>query len=99
MKDKTTFIKFLLNITKQQLVTFLRITTKEQLQTIIEIIYNVVHGVCTISDSNKLTLSKHKNIIRKLVVKRSSLVERKKLLLKIHNILPVFLQAYIKHVS
>lgn len=96
MKDKTTFIKFLLNITKQQLVTFLRITTKEQLQTIIEIIYNVVHGVC---DSNKLTLSKHKNIIRKLVVKRSSLVERKKLLLKIHNILPVFLQAYIKHVS
>ena len=89
MKNKNIFIKFLLDIPKQQLVRFLKIITKEQLQAIIEIIYNVVQGVCYISEINKSVLSKHKNIIRKLVSKQTTLLQRKKLLVKIHTILPI----------
>jgi hypothetical protein len=90
MKNKKIFIKFFLDIPKQQLVRFLKIITKEQLQAIIEIIYNVVQGVCYISEINKSVLSKHKNIIRKLVSKQTTLLQRKKLLVKIHTILPIF---------
>jgi len=99
MKNKKLFIKFLLDIPKQQLLRFLKIITKEQLQVIIEIIYNVVQGVCTISETNKSVLSKQKNIIRKLVSKRTTHLQRKKLLVKIHTILPIVLQAYINYVS
>lgn len=99
MNDKKTFIKFLQDIPKQQLVCFLKIITKEQLQAIIEIIYNVVQGVCPISVANKSVLSKHKNLIRALVSKRTTLSERKRLLLKLRNILQIFLKAYIEYVS
>lgn len=99
MNDKKTFIKFLLDIPKQQLVCFLNIITKEQLQAIIEIIYNVVQGVCPIPVANKSVLSKHKNLIRALVSKRITLSERKRLLLKLRNILQIFLKAYIEYVS
>lgn len=99
MNDKKTFIKFLQDIPKQQLVCFLKIITKEQLQAIIEIIYNVVQGVFPISVANKSVLSKHKNLIRALVSKRTTLSERKRLLLKLRNILQIFLKAYIEYVS
>lgn len=80
--EKHHLILFLMDAPKQQFTHLLKIMTKEQLQTIIEIIYNVLHGVCTISDINKSILSKHKRLIRRLVTKRSTLTERKKLLLK-----------------
>lgn len=99
MNDKKTFIKFLLDIPKQQLVWFLKMITKEQLQAIIEIIYNVVQGVCPIPATNKSVLSKHKNLIRALVSKRTTLSERKRLLLKLRYILQIVLKAYIEYVS
>jgi len=99
MKDKKAFIIFLNDTSDQQLSRILKILTKEQLQTIIEIIYNVLHGVCTISDINKSILNKNKYLIRRLVAKRSTLTERKKLLFKSRKILPIFFQAYINYVS
>ena len=81
MKDKKIFIILLNGASDQQLSCILKILTREQLQTIIEIIYNVLHGVCIISDSNKSILAKHKKFIRKIVSRRSTLMERKKLFL------------------
>lgn len=90
MKDKKAFIIFLNDASDQQLLCILKILAKEQLQTIIEIIYNVLHGVCTISDINKSILTKHKKLIRKIVSRRSTLTKRKKLLFKSRKILPIF---------
>jgi hypothetical protein len=56
-----------MDVPKQQFVHLLKIMTNEQLQAIIEIIYNVVQGVCTISEANKSILSKHKHLIRRLI--------------------------------
>ena len=98
-EQKQNFILFLIDAPKHQLVSLLKIITKEQLQTIIEIIYNVVQGVCPISEGNTNIITKSKNFIRRLVAKRSTLSQRKKLLLKLRNILPIFLQAYISYVS
>ena len=88
--EKKHLILFLMDLPKQQFAHLLKIITKEQLQAIIEIIYNVVQGVCTISEANTSILSNHKHLIRRLITKRSTLSQRKKLLLKIRNILPIF---------
>lgn len=53
-----------MDVPKQQFPHLLKIMTKEQLQAIIEIMYNVVQGVCTISEANTSILSKHKHLIR-----------------------------------
>ena len=53
-----------MDVPKQQFPHLLKIMTKEQLQAIIEIICNVVQGVCIISEANKSILSKHKHLIR-----------------------------------
>ena len=68
----TIWFCFLMDVPKQQFAHLLKIMTKEQLQTIIEIICNVVQGVCTISEANKSILSKHKHLIRRLITKRST---------------------------
>lgn len=98
-QEKQHLILFLMHMSRHQLLHVLRILTKEQLRAIIEIIYNVVQGTCPVSEANKNILLKHKNLIRRLVVKRLTLSQRKRLLLKIRNILPIFFQAYIHYVS
>jgi len=99
MKDKKAFIIFLNDTSDQQLSRILKLLTKEQLQAIIEIIYNVAQGVCAISEANKSILTNHKRLIRRLIAKKSTLTERKKLLFKSRKILPIFFQAYINYVS
>lgn len=98
-EQKQHFILFLIDAPRHQLMSILKILTKEQLQAIIEIIYNVVQGVSPISESNKSILNKNKNLIRRLVAKRSTLSQRKKIVLKLRNILPIFFRAYINYVS
>lgn len=98
-EQKQHFILFLIDAPRQQLMSILKILTKEQLQAIIEIIYNVVQGVSPISESNKSILNKNKNLIRRLVAKRSTLSQRKKIVLKLRNILPIFFRSYINYVS
>jgi hypothetical protein len=71
--EKHHLILFLIDVPKQQFAHLLKIMTKEQLQAIIEIIYNVVQRVCTISEANKSILSKHKHLIRRLITKRATL--------------------------
>ena len=98
-EEKTRLIMFLLDVSRQQLPSMLRILTKKQLQTIIEIIYNVVQGVCPISEDNKSFLIKYKNLIRRLVSNRATLSQRKNILIRLRNILPIFFRAYIHYVS
>ena len=71
--EKNHLSLFLMNVPKQQCAHLLKIMTKEQLQAIIEIIYNVVQGVCTISEANTSILSKHNHLIRRLITKRATL--------------------------
>ena len=98
--EKNHLILFLMNVPKQQCAHLLKIMTKEQLQAIIEIIYNVVQGVCTISEANTSILSKHKHLIRRLITKRATLSQRKQTVVKNKKHLTHFLfQAYDHYVS
>lgn len=98
-EEKTHFVLFLLDVSHQQLKSFLKIMTKEQLQTIIEIIYNVVQEVCSISEMDKKVLVKHKTRIRKIVSRSTTRGQRKLLLVKIRKLLPIFFKAYLHYVT
>lgn len=99
MKDKIYLVQFLLNVAPQQISHIIKIMNKEQLQWIVEIIYNVVQGVCPISEADKSLLLKKKHLIRKLISKEVSRQQRKLYLLKINRVVPVFLKAYLHYVS
>nr|DAC81350.1 TPA_asm: gasderminX [Mytilus Mediterranean mussel adintovirus] len=99
MSNKTSLVQFLIDISNNQMIQVIKILTKVQLQEIIEIIYNVVQGVCSVSDSDKILLNKHKQFIRKILLKQTTLQHKKLLLLKIRKILPIFLKAYLQYVS
>lgn len=97
--DRQTFIRTLLICSSEQVEYILKTLTKDQLQVIVEILYNVVKGVCPISNENKIALYKRKQLIRAVLIPRLTQSERKKGLQKIRKILPIFFKACIKYGS
>lgn len=97
--DRKTFVHFLLICSPQQLEFLLKTLTKAQLQVIVEIIFNVVKGVCAISDKNKTVLYKRKRLIREVILPKLTSEQRKRRLRKLKRILPIFLEACLKHGS
>ena len=97
MKKYKAVAKYLLNlIHRKQIIETL---SKEQLRAIIEIVYNVMQGVCPLSKTNKNLLSKHKTVIRKVIVPRLTVKERRKRFRNINKILPIFLKSYLQYVA
>lgn len=99
MKRKLYLVQFLLNTQTQQIPKIIKILSKDQLQWIIEIIYNVVHEVCPVSDGDKKLLSKKKSVIRHLLSKQLTRYQRKEILQKLKLQLPIFLRSYLQYVS
>lgn len=94
--DRKTFVHFLLICSPQQLKFLLKTLTKAQLQVIVEIIFNVVKGVCA---KNKTVLYKRKRLIREVILPKLTPEQRKRRLRKLKRILPIFLEACLKHGS
>lgn len=97
--EKRCLSNFLLSCTTQQYHYFLKTLNRDQLQIIIEIIYNVVQGVCTIVDKDKTTLKKRQRLIREILLPRLTPLQRKRKLFKIKQLLPIFLKACYRHGS
>ena len=72
------FVEFWLSASARQQKGILLTLTKKQLKFLTEIIYNVVRGTIPVSDKDKKTLTKHKNVISAILTKRISLQERRK---------------------
>lgn len=94
---RSCLIRFLLTCTSQQYLYILKTLTKDQLQIIAEILHNVLHGVCPISDKNKTILMKQKRSIREVISPRLTLVQRRQRLIKIRKLLPIFLEACLQY--
>lgn len=97
--DRKSFVHFLLNCSSQQFEYVLKTLTKDQLQIIVEILFNVVKGICPISDKNKTVLFKKKRLIREVLIPRLTSVQRRRRLQKIKKLLPIFLEACLQYGS
>jgi hypothetical protein len=62
--DRKSFVHFLLICSPQQFKYTLKTLTKNQLQVIVEIIFNMMKGICPISDKNETKQYKRKRLIR-----------------------------------
>lgn len=60
-------IEFLIKSTPQQRMLLLKTLKKEELKLIIEIIFNVVYGVCPISETSKKVLLRYEGLIRQVI--------------------------------
>lgn len=98
-EERKCFIQFLLICSPQQFDFILKSLTKDQLQIIMEILFNVIKGVCPISDKNKTVLMKRKRFIRAVLLSKLTLSQRKQGLRKIQKILPIFLKACMQYGS
>ena len=89
-EKKKCFVHFLLTCSSEQFDYILHTLTKEQLQTMIEILLNVVKGVCPISDHNKTVLVRRKRIIREVLLPKLTQLQRKRRLIKIKKTFAYF---------
>ena len=98
-RNRKLFIQTLLILPSEQVLYILKTLTKDQTQVIVEIIHNILKGVCPLSSIDKQVLHKYKNAIRNVVTPQLNLTQRKKQLLRIRTILPLFFKSYTKYVS
>jgi hypothetical protein len=92
-------IEFLIKTTPQQRMKILKTLKKEELKLIIEIIFNVVYGVCPIFETSTKLLLRYKGLIRQVIADGLRANQRRSILIKFRKIIPVFVQAYVKYVS
>lgn len=72
--------------------------TKDQIMSICEIIFNILHGVVSLSPDDISKLSKRKETLRQLVKKRSS-IKHKKLLIQKGGFLQFIIPALITGIA
>ena len=81
LKQEMSFIKLLLTTSKQQKEALVKTITKPQLQAIVQIVYNVLHGVRMLSEKDKKYVQRFRHIIRRFTAKRVSKRQRIRYLL------------------
>ena len=92
-------VHFLLNLSPIQRVKVIKVLGKTQITFLLEIIYNVMEGVCPISESDKIVIGKRKNLIRRLISTKVGVGQRKSILVRLDKYLPLFLKAYVQYVT
>lgn len=76
--SQSTFLSALLNNSKE-----IKKATKNGIKAIVEIVYNLYHNNVNLTDTQKSKLLMYKRIILALLVKNTSLKEKRKLLTKL----------------
>lgn len=89
--ERQSFIQFLLICSTEQITYILKTLTKNQLQVILEILYNVIKGVCPISEKNKTALMQRKRLIREALRPGLTLNQRRRQLQKLKKRISYFL--------
>ena len=99
IKKHIHFLSLLLTENDKQKQAILKTMNMEQLRVLVECIYNIQHGVIKISNTLKKKLSHHKCVIRKITEQGKTPTQRKKLLVKHHTLLSLFLKTILNQLK
>jgi hypothetical protein len=72
IREAKHFINLLVSGSNLQRKSLLKIATRQQIRAVKEIFVNILHGNIVLSESQKSTLQKYKNILRDLTQKHLS---------------------------
>ena len=93
------FLRFINTCDSLQRRAILRHIHVKQLKLLVEIIYNVLHGVIAITKQYKKYLMTKKKVIRRITSPGLSIEERKKAILKLEKDIPRLIQIYFNYES
>ena len=85
----------LVQSTDKQREVFLKTVSETQLKAILEAIYNVLFGTCSINTKDKRKLKPHSAVIRRMLSKELTLKQQRRLLKKHQHLLPLLLKPVI----
>ena len=78
-----------------QKLALLKTMTTQQYKILVECVYNVLYGVYRMTQKDKKKLAKHKDVIRRITDEGLTYMQRKRLLIRNHFILPVILKTIL----
>lgn len=88
--------ELLITATNEQRAVIVQTLSEPQLKAVLEAIYNVLMGNCSISNRDKNKLIRYKDVIYRLVSKELDGKQQRRLLKKNHTLLPIVLNAVIQ---
>ena len=97
VKKYLSLFQMLVEASDVQRMAILKTLSDQQLRALIEAVYNVLRGVCSINNKDKKKLFNYKTIIRRLVNKELTSKQRHRLLINHQGMLPVLLRQVLKH--
>lgn len=97
VKKHLDYLKLLTSTHVKQRRQLISTISDEQLSVLSEAIFNVLKGVCPLSNVNKNKLSKNKTILRKLVDPKLNRNFKKSILKKVQNLIPELLRPVIQY--
>lgn len=92
------FLRLLISSHVKQRRQLINTASDEQLSVLTEAVYNVLKGVCPLSDKDKNNLSKNKKILRKFTDPKLSKRLKSTILRKIHHLIPGLLRPVIRYI-
>lgn len=90
-KEEGDFLRLFLSTSADQRMALIKTIQKSQLSAIVQIVYNVLVGNRSLSETDKQSLSKHKALIRRFVSKGLTFKQRKTLLQRYYKYFIKFL--------
>ena len=94
------FLSLLASAEDQQRLAMIKTMNNEQFKILLECIYNILHGVVTLSPLNKKKLLEYKTVIRKITAEDTHRLHRKRLLLKYRsNLIPIEVKIVLAHLK
>lgn len=99
VKKHLDYLKLLTSTHVKQRRELINTISNEQLSVLTEAIFNVLKGVCSLSNINKNRLCKNKTSLRKLVDPKVSRKCKKTILKQIQNLIPELLRTVIRYFS
>ena len=98
VKNQRHFLRLLVSIKPLQRKAILQTLSDQQVQAVIQIIYNILEGNCSLPEKDKKKLKRYKAIIRQLVFKGMRMKQRKRLLVKYHFVIAALLKPILHQI-
>lgn len=96
VKKEKYFILLLLSTTRKQQLALVKSITDRQIQVLVQIVYNVIHGIRSLPEDDKKKLQRYKTSIRHFITKSVTTKKRKELLTKYLKYFILILKPVIK---
>jgi hypothetical protein len=99
VKKHLDFLRLLCSSHIKQRRQLINTVSEEQLSVLTEAVYNVLKGVCPLSNADKNKLSKNKTLLRKFSDPKLSKRLKITILKKIQNLMPELLRPVIRYIT